>query len=243
MFRFFSVISCAALFVCQTVLAGQPSLLNAEGLQRQPLVEDVSVGGPFRAAEEAAQFHQASLFVGTSEGGLFEPQRRGRVLPGVAQGASGLRNLIARAEAGPAGYDAVQYGARIKPPGPPSRLTIGEIRAWIKATPGQPHAIGRYQFIPATFERLVRNLGLRDSDRFSPKVQDDLANILLEDAGMSAYVSGEMRQTDFMNNLAKIWAGLPNSSGQSHYHGYAGNKAVISWDYFQSEMDRIFPRG
>lgn len=243
MFRLVCVVNCAALFVCQMVLAGQPSLLNAEGLQRQPLVDTETAAIPLFDAGSGARVQQASLFVGTASGGLFEPSARPIHRSGSVFGVAGLRSLIAEAEAGSAGYDAVQYGARIKPPAPPTQLTIGDIRRWIKATPGQPHAIGRYQFIPPTFERLVHILGLTDQDRFSPRIQDQLADILLEDAGLSAYVSGAMRQTVFMDNLAKIWAGLPNSTGRSHYHGYAGNKATISWDYFQSEMDRIFPRG
>jgi hypothetical protein len=44
-----------------------------------------------------------------------------------------------------------------------------------------------------------------------------------------------------MNNLAKIWAGLPNSTGKSHYHGYAGNQATMTWARFDAEMAMIFP--
>jgi hypothetical protein len=54
-------------------------------------------------------------------------------------------------------------------------------------------------------------------------------------------LAGKMERHDFMNNLARIWAGLPNSSGKSHYEGYAGNKAVMTWDKFDAEMARIFP--
>ena len=37
-------------------------------------------------------------------------------------------------------------------------MTLDEIFAWIAATPGQPHAIGRYQFIPDTLRMLVNRL-------------------------------------------------------------------------------------
>lgn len=50
-----------------------------------------------------------------------------------------------------------------------------------------------------------------------------------------------MSRHDFMNNLAKIWAGLPTSSGKSYYHGLAGNKAVLSWAKFDKEMAQLFP--
>jgi len=44
-----------------------------------------------------------------------------------------------------------------------------------------------------------------------------------------------------MNNLAKIWAGLPNSTGKSYYHGHAGNRATMTWARFRAEMEKIFP--
>jgi hypothetical protein len=44
-----------------------------------------------------------------------------------------------------------------------------------------------------------------------------------------------------MLNLARIWAGLPTSSGRSFYDGYAGNKATMSWAAFDTAMAEIFP--
>ncbi|MEO1307036.1 MAG: hypothetical protein AAFV38_03680, partial [Pseudomonadota bacterium] len=102
------------------------------------------------------------------------------------------------------------------------------------------HAIGRYQFIPDTLSYLVAKLGLPHSARFTPAVQDRLAYLLLEQAGLTAFQNGEIGRHRFMNGLAKIWAGLPNSTGKSHYHGYAGNKATMSWAYFDAQMAQIF---
>jgi hypothetical protein len=45
-----------------------------------------------------------------------------------------------------------------------------------------------------------------------------------------------------MNNMAKIWAGLPTSNGKSHYDGYAGNKAMVTWARFDAVMARISPK-
>ena len=155
--------------------------------------------------------------------------------------AARLRDLIGHAEASRAGYDSVQHGARRLPPKRPTDMTVGEILAWIKATPGQPHAIGRYQFIPKTLRSLLRRGGIGANARFSPALQDHLANMLLADAGFDAVQSGRMSQTSFMYNLAGIWAGLPLPSGKSRYHGYAGNRATISWTTYQTEIARIFP--
>ncbi|QDI74723.1 hypothetical protein R2C4_02675 [Leisingera aquaemixtae] len=177
----------------------------------------------------------ASLFRGRSGGGMFAPVLKAP--PSVKR----LLDLIASAEAGKAQYDAVQYGATRKPPKKPTQMTIAEINAWIDATPGQPHAIGRYQMIPATLRRLVRHQGVKPQARFTPELQDQLAHQLIEEAGYSAFLASEMPRKTFMLNLAKIWAGLPVSSGKSYYEGYAGNSASLTWAHFNSEMQRIFP--
>lgn len=154
--------------------------------------------------------------------------------------ASSLRDLIGYAEAYNLGYDAVHYGARTRPYKRPSEMTLDEIFAWIGKTPGQPHAIGRYQFIPSTLASLVRREGISHAEIFSPKLQDRLANILLLDAGFEAFVEGQMSAQLFMYNLAGIWAGLPLPSGHSRYEGYAGNRATISWETYHSSISQIF---
>lgn len=152
-----------------------------------------------------------------------------------------LKHLIAWAEAGHKGYDAIQLGAKKLPAKRPTQMTIGEIYAWINQTPNQPHAIGRYQFIPSTLQSLVIQAGISESHKFTTGVQDALADILLEDAGISSFMEGKISRHRFMTNLAKIWAGFPTATGRSHYHGYAGNRAVISWDRFDAIMKKIFP--
>lgn len=151
-----------------------------------------------------------------------------------------LLSLIARAEAGSAGYDAVQHGARVRPALPPTRMTLGDIYAWIDATPGQPHAIGRYQFIPSTLRRVARVQGFGPDTPFTPDIQDALALVLLEDAGLSAFQTGAMGRREFMHNLARIWAGLPLPSGRSYYDGYAGNAATMTWAAFEGGMQEIW---
>lgn len=152
-----------------------------------------------------------------------------------------LLSLIARAEAGAAAYDAVQHGARVPPPAAPTTLTLGQIDTWIAATPGQPHAIGRYQFIPDTLRRLVRAEGLPPETVFTTEVQDRLAMVLLDEAGLADFQTGALPREDFMRNLARIWAGLPLPDGQSYYEGYAGNRATMTWADFEGGMARIWP--
>ena len=153
---------------------------------------------------------------------------------------SQLKALIAFAEAGPKGYNAVHHGATKPPPKAPTQLTLGDIDRWIRSTPGQPHAIGRYQFIPSTLRSLQRRLRLPPGTPFSPQVQDRMADLLLSDAGYAEFLKGRIGQKSFMNRLALIWAGLPRSNGRSAYHGYAGNRATISLAFYRREVSRIF---
>lgn len=200
-----------------------------------------------------------SLFVGRAETGFFAVTRRteaprdkpaSHFEPGTHRAVTTLyrgsdvdliRNLIGQAESRRDGYDAVQHGARIKPKKLPSRMTLAEVFEWIEDTPGQPHAIGRYQFIPKTLRRVVAKLGVPHDQVFTTKMQDRLADVLLAEAGLNRFRNGGLDRTAFMNNLAKIWAGLPNSTGKSHYDGYAGNKASMTWARFDAVMAQIEP--
>lgn len=225
--------------------AGSPGLAGFKTLDRGPLVQ-------ISAPADGGSAQGASLFRGRATTGFFAPARK-RVsetpkAPVAAehpalQGSDveRIRTIISRAESRRDGYDAVQHGAKRRPPKRPTAMTIAEIFAWIKATPGQPHAIGRYQFIPATLRRVVREAGVNPKAKFSPQIQDRLADVLLKDAGLQLLRAGKINRRTFMNNLAKIWAGLPNQTGKSHYHGYAGNKASVTWAYFEREMRKIFP--
>lgn len=209
------------------------------GTERTPLVQ-VNRGA-------GASAGRSSLFVGQSGNSLFAPypqRQKAQIGIGLGRHATSearLLTLIASAEAGPDGYDAVQHGATRRPAKRPTDMTIGEIYNWIVATPGQPHAIGRYQFIPSTLRTLVRQAGFNRQTRFTPAVQDQLAEILLHDAGLSQFQSGGINRHRFMHNLAKIWAGLPTSTGRSYYHGYAGNHATMTWARYDAEMARIYP--
>jgi len=234
------------------LIVGMPLAAMAEQVS---LLQDVSYFGSSRPliqmqqgeAGEGRSGTAGSLFAGQKGGSLFAPyperpaRRAGLLLGGDDLQVELIRALIGRAEAGTQGYDAVQYGAVKRPAQPPTAMTIAQIFDWIDRTPGQNHAIGRYQFIPDTLLRLVGGLGVGADEVFAPRLQDRLADALLAEAGLDAVRSGEIGRHVFMNNMAKIWAGLPNSSGKSHYEGYAGNKSTMTWAYFDTQMGKIFP--
>ncbi len=212
---------------------------------------DSGAGSPLIALRTTARpgpTQPASLFADAERLGFFASMPKARPAPdpsaGPLSGSSAvarLRSLIAEAEAGPEGYDAIIHGARVKPPKRPTELTIEEILNWIAATPGQPHAIGRYQFIPDTLRFLVADLNIDTQTRFTHELQDRLADELLADAGFLAFQRGEITRRSFMYRLAKVWAGLPLPSGESYYEDYAGNKATMTWARFDGAMANIFP--
>lgn len=207
------------------------------------VVQPVSAAASPEPVRHAAR---GSLFIGEAEGSFLAPMGR-RAAQSWPYGPSShgtparrrIRDIIALAEAGSAGYDAVVWAARIKPPKPPSHMTLAEIFDWIRATPNQHHAIGRYQFIPKTLKRLVSKSGLTGSTRFSPAIQDQLADILLDEAGFHAMMAGDMPVQSYQNHLARIWAGLPLENGRSYYQGIAGNKATISRARFNAALANI----
>jgi muramidase (phage lysozyme) len=210
---------------------------------------EARLGSLFFSAPVQVKATASGLFVGRADGGMFAdlPAHDPVFKDAVLRGTDGpdvqlIRALIQHAESRQDGYDAVQYGARIKPTKRPTQMTVAEVFQWIDATPGQPHAIGLYQFVPKTLRRVVAKTGVKPSQRFSPKVQDQLADVLLAEAGLHKFRAGKLGRKGFMNNLAKIWAGLPNSTGKSHYDGYAGNKASVTWAYFDAVMARISPK-
>ncbi|MDZ7711167.1 MAG: hypothetical protein U5K36_14780 [Roseovarius sp.] len=207
----------------------RPPMLRAAGA---PLV-DLRSGSPAPRGSLFADRQEGGLFAALPDHGLLDRGGAGRPV------RARLRDLIARAEAGHAGYDAVQDGAHQPPPHRPTRMSLRDILDWIDATPGQHHAIGRYQIIPATLRRLVARAGLDPGTRFSPAVQDRLADLLLTDAGLEAMRRGEITREAFLLNLAKVWAGLPTPSGRSYYHGVAGNRAVLSYESYARAVDGI----
>ncbi|MGY9045845.1 hypothetical protein P775_28275 [Puniceibacterium antarcticum] len=234
-----------SLWLPTSALADSATLFGGSGFlqNRRAFIPQTA-----RADPQEVPRRVASLFAGQEGSSLFAPWPQRYLASDSpfawgpnATAAERIRHLIGYAEAGSLGYDAVQYGAVQKPAKRPTNMTLIEIYRWIADTPGQPHAIGRYQFIPETLKRVVAKTGTDVGQFFSPQLQDQLADVLLVEAGLNDFHAGQIGQQAFMNNLAKIWAGLPTSSGRSHYDGFAGNRATMTWDRFDKEIASIFP--
>jgi conjugal transfer mating pair stabilization protein TraG len=121
-------------------------------------------------------------------------------------------------------------------------LTVDQVRArqadLIRSQGGS--AIGRYQLLDNTLDGLVERMGVTGAEPFTPALQDRLALQLARDAGMDSWLDGGISDTQFAQNLAQVWAGLPaDASNQSHYAGIRGNRATLAWDTVLASLAAI----
>ena len=151
-----------------------------------------------------------------------------------------LLSLISSVESPRRQYDAFHHSARVPPPALPTNMTLREILDWIKRTPRQHHAIGRYQIVPDTLQYLIEAEGLPLSAKFDRSLQDRLAKRLLVDAGLNEFLTGKRSADWAMDRVAKVWAGLPMQNDKSAYEGYAGNRAVITRAAYRNAFAQIF---
>lgn len=160
-------------------------------------------------------------------------------------------SLIGRYE-GPAGYDDYFRGARPAPPKKLTEMRLEEVRAWqASATirgnyaPGEPvsSAAGRYQIVGSTLARLMKVMGLDGSETFDAAMQDSMALYLLVEAGWLKFKQGEVGLHEFGTAVAGVWAAFPAltgpSRGKSVYHGFNGNRAVVSLAEYQQSLEEV----
>jgi hypothetical protein len=142
-----------------------------------------------------------------------------------------LRNLVAEAEGTTderaaqenfaSGYDLpFGYGRYLQPSKPISQMTFQELRDFqrrqVNATKGTfdntnrgTSAVGRYQFIGPTLENLKNRLGYKDTDVFSPEVQDRLFDALMEEQGLQELSAGLITPEEFQEKLSSQFSSIP----------------------------------
>lgn len=87
-------------------------------------------------------------------------------------------------------------------------------------------AVGGYQFLYKTTRGLKESMGLTGKEKFTPELQDRMADTLLEQRGLSKFQSGQMSKRQFALRLSQEWAALPNpNTGRSFYAGDGLNKS------------------
>jgi len=161
-----------------------------------------------------------------------------------------LRNLVAEAEGTTdakasqenfaSGYDVpFAYGQYLQPSKPISQMTFKELddfqKKQINATKGTfdntnrgTSAVGRYQFIGPTLENLKNRLGYKDTDVFSPEVQDRLFDALMEEQGLQKLLAGLITPEKFQEKLSSQFASIPKPGTETGT--YKGQNTGVTSD-------------
>lgn len=173
----------------------------------------------------------------------------------VPAGAALLLDFIASKEA-PEGYGTVYGNNQAKLATPLVRMTIADVIAsgtnWTNRFGSS--ACGRYQFMKATLQGLVKELGLTGREVFGPDLQDRLGYHLLKRRGYEAFMSGSLSTAAFGLKIAQEWASFPVlaatkgqkravSRGQSYYAGDGLNKSLVSADAVEVALSKARKAG
>lgn len=148
----------------------------------------------------------------------------------VTQGKVGeVLNFIARFESR-GDYNIILGGDRPKL----TSMTIAQVynlQSQMLRQGKESSAVGRYQYISTSLKEMVNLLGLDiQTTKFDEKTQDSIAIAdLRRRAGLDNWLSGSLSNERFLENLSRIWAGLPSPSkgGASFYSGVGSNAAGV----------------
>jgi muramidase (phage lysozyme) len=100
--------------------------------------------------------------------------------------------------------------------------------------------VGRYQYIRKTLAGTAAQMGMDvDSTKFNEKTQDSLAIQTLRTIGLENWLDGKLDDGAFLNKVARIWAGIPTTSGGSYYTGVGSNKAGVNTDVALNTLQDI----
>lgn len=105
-------------------------------------------------------------------------------------------------------------------------------------------AMGRYQIMGSNTIPYARKAGLDvDTELFSPENQDKMGIVFLQEKGLDQWLSGKMTDEQFLEGLARVWAGIPapSKNGDSYYGGVGLNKArtQVSMDSALAKLQDI----
>lgn len=152
-----------------------------------------------------------------------------------AESGNPLLEMIAKKESG-GNYNIAYNGTAKGMTGSFTSMTVNEVLAWQKnhtAVEGfKSSAVGKYQIIRTTLEGLKKEFAAKGEDignqKFDEKMQDRLAESLLNRRGYKDYLAGKMDESTFMARLSKEWAALPKDmSGAGSYDKDGLNKAHV----------------
>lgn len=163
--------------------------------------------------------------------------------PAEVQAVSPILDLLGATEGTDKGRgynETLGYGSFTGGPVDLTTMSLNEVRQLQKGMLSNPantfnsSAVGRYQIVGQTLQRLMQRMGLSGSETFTPELQDAMALELMRMRGLDMWLSGEMTTDQFINGLSEEWASVPNSAGNGSYAGQrvgidlAGLKKVLA---------------
>ena len=154
--------------------------------------------------------------------------------------AEGTSDEIARQKGFASGYDVTYgYGQYAKSEKPLTQMSLAEVREFqnrqIAATRGKipgttqgTGAVGKAQITQGTLDTLVKQMGLKPTDIFTPELQDRMMEQLLKGAGLEQYRAGRMNEKQFQDKIAGVWASIGKSSTGVSAYGQPTSTAMTS---------------
>lgn len=125
-------------------------------------------------------------------------------------------------------------------------MSIADVMKWQSDYVRQGNAssaVGKYQIISTTLEKLVDQLDIDTKRPFNQAIQDRMAIALIEHRGSNDYVNNELTREEFAANLAKEWAALPRVIGEnpndSYYVSDGLNKSLVSVEEVLNAIEPI----
>lgn len=174
----------------------------------------------------------------------------------VPAGAAILLDFIRETEVGRkdrASYDVIYANRQNRLKRPLTTMSFGDVvdaqEAWSKNYGSS--AAGAYQFMRATLIGLAKEIpSLKQTDLFTPDLQDRLGFHLLKRRSYQAFVTGELSLVEFGRRLAQEWASLPVLAdtrghrqqvkrGQSYYAGDGLNKALVKPEKVETVLREV----
>jgi len=141
-------------------------------------------------------------------------------------------------------YDAWNTSAKNPPQKDLTSLTVKEIMDYQGNNNGPAAGAGQIKF--DTLSYLINAGTLSEDDLFTAATQDVANNKLLDRRGFNSWLSGDLSDLDFGDNIASEWASIPLLSsmttpngvekerGESRYGG--SNKALLGADVWENVL-------
>lgn len=152
-----------------------------------------------------------------------------------------LLDFIASGESG-GNYNVTNGGYSVNLTG----MTIAQVKELqkqiqkeAKGTNRSP-AVGRYQIMPKTLDKIIKEMGISDDEIFNEELQDQMGLHLANGRGWQKFKNGKLTAEEFAKQASMEWAALPNpETGKSYYDGIQGNKLNKSVDDFLTVLNNI----